>query len=193
VFPDTISRDELTRLFGHLEPVDKNDPTERSMAIRRLSSGKGYTVYSQPEKQRLCMGSEPNDAIFSKPGLGRLNITRARRWLKQSRTLKAEKMEISETVMKGVLEGRSDPLEVSGMTIQERNAPVLFLQTPDGFHLIDGHNRLRRRVDDGLTFVKYYALKSASIDFLRVETYRLENDVWVKYDAMTDVFPEIAA
>lgn len=142
--------------------------------------GRGYYLDS-PEGRRGFAGAMPGDECHDHERWGMINISKC-----EEAILREKGVPCQVTIDAGMKQNFAayvfDQAWVDAMTIEQRDKPVIFVVGADGTHLIDGVHRLRRRIQDGFTFVRAFLLNPDILRWARVLPLRQQADGSWKQD-----------
>jgi hypothetical protein len=159
-----LSAAELARLPGYVA-----DP-----------KGRGYQ-FDSPSGRRGIAGAMPGDECHEHERWGMINISRCEDAILRESGI-PQKVTIDDGMKQNFAAYEFDQSWVDAMTIERRDKPVLFVVGADGAHLIDGTHRLRRRVQDGLSYVHAFLMSPDILRWARVRLVSQQPDGSWKQD-----------
>jgi hypothetical protein len=136
-----LSGEELARIPGY-----EADP-----------KGRGYQ-FDSPTGRCGVAGAMPGDECHQQERWGMVNISKCEAAILREKGV-PQRVTIDDGMKQNFAAYEFDQSWVDAMTVEQRDKPVIFVVGADGAHLIDGTHRLRRRVQDGLTYVHAFLMR----------------------------------
>jgi hypothetical protein len=142
--------------------------------------GRGY-YFDSPTGRRAIAGAMPGDECHEQERWGMVNISKCEAAILREKAV-PHQVTIDDGMKQNFAAYGFDQSWVDAMTVEQRDKPVIFVVGADGAHLIDGTHRLRRRVQDGLTFVHAFLMRPDILRWARVQILRQQPDGSWKQD-----------
>jgi hypothetical protein len=184
--PDSFTEEYLIKNYGPIGP--ERMVFRGGLALLCREFRKGY-IFKVGDDPFMFIGAGIDTELYSKPGLGQFNITKALRMIasypKQYPTMQ---IPVTQQMLDLLDDHQTEQHVIDNMTLKRRDEPIIYLEIDGGHHLIDGAHRLKRRIRDGLDHMLIKVMNREEAELVRVRMYEFKENRWQRYDVMPAMF-----